>query len=141
MKAVATASEMEKQPYSADSIIRFDEGLIGFADYKNFVLMEKAEIAPFRRLQSTERQDLAFLVLDPSLVVKSFNRMIPDREWESLGLTDPRRRLALAICTLGATPGESTGNFQAPLVINYETMEGRQLILTEPGLMARHPLL
>ncbi len=36
---------------------------------KAFVLIEREEIAPFRWLQSTDRADIGFLVIDPSLVV------------------------------------------------------------------------
>jgi flagellar assembly factor FliW len=45
------------------------------------------------------------------------------------------------ICVIGATPTESTGNFQAPLIVNYKTMIGKQVILTDCGLSVRHPLL
>ena len=142
MKAM-TSLEHSAQPrtYSKDAIIHFEEGLIGFSDCKNFVLMETEELAPFRLFQSTERPDIGFLVLDPSIVVKNYRELIPDREWESLGLQDRDGHLMLAICIIGRTPFESTGNFQAPLIINYKKMVGRQIILTDTALSVRQPLL
>ena len=50
---------------STESIFQFDEGLIGFYDCKSFLLIEREEIAPFRWLQSTDRADIGFLVIDP----------------------------------------------------------------------------
>lgn len=142
MKAIAT---MEKKAefgaYAEDSIIRFPEGLIGFNGCKSFVLMETEGIAPFRRLQSTERPEVGFLVLDPRIVMKEFLSLIPEREWESLGLEDAASKLALVICIIGPTPAQSTGNLQAPLIINYTKMTGRQVILTESGLSSRQPLV
>jgi flagellar assembly factor FliW len=145
MKAVATmeTSEGNGEPvsYSEDSILRFPEGLIGFNDCKSFVLLESEGIAPFRRLQSTERDEVGFLVLDPTYVTKAFLSLIPEREWESVGLVDPAARLAFVICIIGPTPAESTGNLQAPLIINYANMTGRQVILSDPELSSRHPLV
>jgi len=140
MKALAT---MEKNDlgYAAESVIRFEEGLIGFPDCKNFVVMENEDIAPFRRLQSTDRPEVGFLVIDPEVVLEGYHAMVPVREWEALGLTELSGGIALVICIIGPTSGESTGNLQAPLVINYQKMVGKQIILTESPLSSRHPLL
>ena len=59
MKAVATIERKTNTSlYAEDSILRFAEGLIGFSECKYFVLLESEGIAPFRRLQSTERDDV-----------------------------------------------------------------------------------
>jgi flagellar assembly factor FliW len=142
MKATATIrKETEPAIYSKDSIIRFEEGLIGFSDCKDFVLMENEQIAPLRRLQSTEREDVGFFVLDPVLIMPNYYDLIPTRDWESLGLQYDGAKIVLAICILGSTPGDSTGNLQAPILINYTQMVGKQVILTESNLSSRHPLL
>jgi len=142
MKAIATMEKkIDSSAYSRDTVIQFEEGLIGFSDCKSFVLMESDDIAPFRRLQSTERPEVGFLVIDPSLIVDDYSALIPRREWESLGVTIPGQGIALAICIIGPSSAESTGNFQAPLLVNYEKMSGKQIILTESRLTSRHPLL
>ena len=142
MRAVATLErKAEAGAYAEDSIVRFAEGLIGFSDCKSFVLMENEGIAPFRRVQSTERADVGFLVLDPTIVVKNFLSLVPEREWQSLGLEDSAAKLAFVICIIGPTPAESTGNLQAPLIINYTKMTGRQVILTDSGFSSRQPLV
>jgi flagellar assembly factor FliW len=142
MKATAMLEKNIDSPaHSRETVIQFDEGLIGFSDCKNFVLMEYDEIAPFRRLQSTERPEVGFLVLDPSLIVKDYHSLIPKREWESLELSSPAAGIAMVICIIGPSSAESTGNLQAPLVINYERMTGKQIILTDTHLTSRHPLL
>ena len=126
---------------ATDSVIQFEEGLIGFYDCKRFLLVEREEMAPFRWLQSTERPDVGFLVIDPALVMSDYRAIIPHREWESLGLRDRKDGLVLITCSVGPTTAESTGNLQAPLLVNYETKAGKQVILTETGLASRHPLL
>jgi flagellar assembly factor FliW len=124
-----------------DTIIHFDEGLIGFSECKDFQLMESDNIAPFRLLQSSQLKEVGFLVLEPSSVMKDYYSRIPVREWESIGLMPGDPHLAFVICVIGASPKASTGNFQAPLIINYKTMIGRQLILTDEALSVRKPLV
>ena len=142
MKAIAIMeNKIDSAAYSRETIINFEEGLIGFSECKSFVLMENDDIAPFRRLQSTERPEVGFLVIDPSLVYSDYSAMIPKRDWDAIGLNDSAKGIALAICIIGPSSAESTGNLQAPLLINYETMAGRQIILTETRLTSRHPLL
>ena len=126
---------------SKDAIIHFDEGLIGFSDCKDFVLMENESLAPYRLLQSLESPQVGFLVLEPTMLVNNYHEHIPRREWESLGVTGEIRPLAFVIVVVGSTPETSTGNFQAPLLINYEQMVGKQIILTDPGYSVRHPLI
>ena len=142
MKATAMVEKKLDSPaLSRETVIQFDEGLIGFSDCKNFVLMENEEISPFRRLQSTDRPEVGFLVIDPSLILANYHSMIPKREWESLELSSPAAGISLVICIIGPSPSESTGNFQAPLILNYEQMAGKQIILTDTPLTSRHPLL
>lgn len=145
MRAVATLETSDRNSeyrrYSEDSILRFSEGLIGFSDCKSFVLLESEGIAPFRRLQSTERDEVGFLVLDTAYLAKDFLSLVPERDWESIGLTDAAARLSFVICIIGPTPAESTGNLQAPLIINYENMTGRQVILGDTEFSSRHPLV
>ena len=140
MKAAATL-ERNVRIHNKETIIHFDEGLIGFSDCKDFQLMENDSIAPFRLLQSPETKEVGFLVLEPSLVMPNYYSRIPEREWESIGVEVGARRLAFVICVIGASPKESTGNFQAPLIVNYNRMIGRQVILTDAGLSVRQSLL
>ena len=142
MKATATL-EPTVLPLvkNKESIIHFEEGLIGFSECKDFVLMENDNIAPFRLLQSTSKKEVGFLVLEPTSVVKGYYNCVPAREWESVGLDPADPHLAFVICVIGSLPKDSTGNFQAPLIVNYKKMTGRQIILTDAGLSVRQPLL
>ena len=124
-----------------DTIIRFEEGLIGFSECKDFLLMANDTIAPFRLLQSAQK-DVSFLILDASMVIPEYCELIPAREWESIGVSAVDvPRTAFVICVLGRSANESTGNFQAPVIINYKKMIGRQIILTDSALSVRQPLL
>ena len=126
---------------SRDSIIRFDEGLIGFSETKDFALIENEDLSPFRLLQSIEKPQIGFLVLEPQVVMKDYDAIVPQREWQAVRISNPGDYLLFVICVLGRKPSGSTGNFQAPLLINCKKMLGKQIILTDCGLSTRHPLL
>jgi flagellar assembly factor FliW len=126
---------------SKDAVIHFEEGLIGFSEYKDFVLMENDSFAPFRLLQSLESPQVGFLVLEPTALVNNYYDLVPAREWESLGVGGKTKPLAFVIVVVGANPELSTGNLQAPLLINYDNMLGKQIILTDSGFSVRHPLI
>jgi flagellar assembly factor FliW len=127
--------------YEKESIIHFEEGLIGFSEVKDFVLVEAETINPLRLLQSATASDLGFVVLDPRFRVPDYYNQIPGREWEAIGVSDPAHRLAFVIVNIGLNPRHMTGNFQAPLLLNYDRMMGRQVILTDSGFGLRTPIL
>lgn len=126
---------------SKDAIIHFEEGLIGFSEFKDFVLMENDSLAPFRLLQSLEAPEVGFLVLEATTLVSNYYELVPAREWDALGVAGSTNPLAFVIVVVGSTPESSTGNFQAPLLVNYERMIGKQIILTDSGFSVRQPLV
>ncbi len=140
MKAMATL-ERSIRAQGKDTIIHFDEGLIGFSECKDFQLMENDGIVPFRLLQSAEKKEVGFLVIEPSVIMEDYYSRVPAREWESIGVSATEPHLAFVICVIGPSPTDSTGNFQAPLIINYKKMIGRQVILTDAALSVRQPLM
>jgi flagellar assembly factor FliW len=142
MKAIQTYDQpTHLKLKNRDAIIHFDEGLIGFSELKDFVLMENEDLAPFRLLQAVEAPEVGFLVLEATTLVNNYHQMVPAREWESLEVTGATRPLAFVIVVVGSTPASSTGNLQAPLLVNYQTMVGKQVILTDSGFSVRQPLV
>lgn len=124
-----------------DMTVHFEEGLIGFSDYKDFVLMTDESLAPFQLLKSVDSPHVAFLVLEATNFIKNYcDRVLPE-EWLSAGITDEASRMALIIVVIGPTLESSTGNLQAPLLINRNQMMGKQIVLTASGFSVRQPLL
>ena len=138
MRAVMSDDQFELKTKNA--VIHFAEGLIGLAECKDFVLVEKPGFAPFRLLQSVDSPQLGFVVLEATNVFPDFYDCVPVRDWESIGI-DPAKQLAFVIVVIGSTPETSTGNFQAPILVNYNKMIGKQVILTDPTYSVRHPLV
>src|SRR5262249_9823075 len=96
--------------------------------------------APFRLMESTEQPKAAFVVIDPALLTGGYADFVPEREWETIGVKDRSKRLAFVTVAVGHTPQDSTANMLAPILINYETMTARQVILSNGLFSAKHPL-
>lgn len=145
MQAVELSKEGQHElalpGYRDEDVILFDEGLVGFASCKRFVLTENETLSPFRVLRCADQPEIGFLVLDPRTVVKNYNRSIPAESWRSIGVTEAADQLSLVVAIIGDTPQDSTANLQAPLLINYKEMMGRQLILTGSRYSVTQPLL
>jgi flagellar assembly factor FliW len=126
---------------SKESALRFAEGLIGFSECKNFSLTGNDDIAPFELLQCIDKPEVGFFVIDPETVIREYDQIIPERDWETIGVRDVDERAAFVICVIGRTASDSTVNFQAPLIVNTRKKIGKQVILSDCGMSARQPLL
>lgn len=124
-----------------ETVIHFEEGLIGFSDHKRFRLLENDYLAPFRLLQAEDAPEVGFLVLEPTIRVPEYCSLVPRREWGALGVENPADGLAFVTVILGSSAATSTANFQAPILINCRKMIGRQVILTDSDFSVRHPLV
>ncbi len=144
-QTVATSTDGQQKlalpGYRDEDVITFDEGLVGFPTCKRFVVMENESFSPFRILQNVDQRHVGFLVIDPRVIVKSYYRSIPEDAWRAVGVSQASDRLAFAISIIGTVPEESSANLRAPLLINYQEMKGRQLILTGSRYSVTQPLL
>jgi len=125
--------------YSADDIITFPDGIIGFPDLHTYLLLNHKPNTPFRWLQSLEEAGLAFLVAFPELLVPTYSPEIDDRTAKELELADDTPRLLLATVTIPpGKPNDMTTNLLGPIIINGSTMVGKQVVLQDDAYTVRH---
>ncbi|WP_208587486.1 flagellar assembly protein FliW [Gracilibacillus suaedae] len=111
-----------------EAIIHFPQGIPGFIDEKNFVLLSFEESGLFQVLQSTNGIDPAFVVVDPFLFVKDYQFELDDPTLEQLKIKKEKDVLVLAIITVKEPLTTSTANLHAPVVINQTTKLAKQYI-------------
>ena len=54
-------------------ILTFPSGMLGFSAERHFVMIEDEMGSPFHWLQAVEKQDLAFITLNPETAVSDFS--------------------------------------------------------------------
>lgn len=117
-----------------DKIIRFENGIIGFPDMKNFTLIFDREAegkANISWLQSMDEPDVAFPVMDPLMVCPDYNPSVEDELLKSLGDTAEDNLYVLTTVTVPKDIEEIAVNLKAPIVINTDTMRASQIIVDD----------
>lgn len=120
-------------------LIRFPKGILGFPDQREYALVQTAEDSGFYWLQAVDRADLAFVVCDPRLFVPDYVVPVKLEDLSQIGLSDPSSAQVFTI--VNKVDDMLTGNLQGPLVVNVETREGKQLVLSDRRFSTRHPLM
>ena len=121
--------------------IHFPEGLIGFPEDKDYVVMEHKPGSPFMWLQSLTSPGLAFVITNPFLIYPDYLKEISPEEENMLKPGKDENVMIFAIVTI--PPGkseESTVNLMGPVVIAPDEKAGRQVILANSGYNHRFPL-
>lgn len=119
--------------------LNFPKGLLGFADDREFALIQTGENSGFYWMQAVHRPELAFVVCDPRLFVPDYRVPIKNEDLGQIGLTDAGGSQVFVI--VNKVDDLLTGNLQGPLVINVGTRVGKQLVLSDKRYSTRHPLM
>ena len=123
-----------------DVCIAFEQGLLGFGGSQRFVLLP-ADPEGVYWLQGVDDGSLVFLVIDPFRYVPGYSVSLTDVD-RSIDVTKDETEMAvLGIVTLPRSKKETcTVNLQAPLIIDFATRRGSQLVLAECQYGTRHPV-
>ncbi|HIE04605.1 MAG TPA: flagellar assembly protein FliW [Candidatus Latescibacteria bacterium] len=119
---------------SEDKVIYFEEGIIGFPEYKRFVLLETDVDRPFLWLMSLDEPEFCLPLL-PGDVVEGY------REGISLYLKGRRDQAVYVVVTLGREPESVTVNLKGPILIDVKNGKGRQVIIDSDAFALSYPLL
>lgn len=123
------------------SIIRFENGIIGFENYKRYVLLDCGdEPSPFKCLQSIDEDSLAFILFDPFTVRPDYEVEIVDEIASSLSIGGGDDIAILAIIVVPEEVRYISMNLKAPIIINARVNKGIQYILDNTDYGVRHYL-
>lgn len=121
-------------------VITFLEGILGFEDYKKFIILDHDKSSPFQWLQSIESGKLAFVIMDPLNIVPDYTAEVSPEEIEDLTLSAPEKAVVLCIVNISKGCGSVTANLMGPIVVNPEKRLARQVVLTNSSYSIRHDI-
>jgi flagellar assembly factor FliW len=123
-------------------VLSLPEGMIGFPGLTRFIMLRHKEGSPFLWLQSLEEGDLAFVLMDPLLLIPDYVLNIPPEDRALLAIEASGNGVqAWAVVTIGRQePPEITANLLAPLVVNPGARLGKQIVLLDSPYAIRHPV-
>ena len=112
-----------------NSIITFTQPIIGFQEFRRYVILDGPPDSGLLWLQSTDSGDLAFILMDPRTAVPDYTFKLGDHELSELAVTTVEE---LDVYTLVVVPNDPTQvrtNLKAPLLINPKQRLAKQTIL------------
>lgn len=124
----------------SDDVLTFPEGLLGFNELRQFVLLDDPTDEIFAWLQSCEEPNIAFPLLEPELFAPSYAIHLTKHDLEALNLESNRGSRSFAIITIPQDPTQMTANLKAPIVINVAKRVARQCVLQDNQLAIREPI-
>jgi flagellar assembly factor FliW len=113
----------------AKHIFVFQNGLLGFEDLREFVLISEEETEPFKWLISIEKPEIGFPMLSPWYI---------DLSYDPGNAFDFNKQVIMVVVTLENEEGLMTANMKAPIILNVENQSGEQLILPSDKYSPTH---
>ena len=115
-----------------EKIITFVNGIIGFPDLKKFTLIyneEKGTGAGIRWMQSMDEPNFAIPVMDPLVVMDTYNPVVDDEIFKGIGELTSDNTLVLVSTTIPTDITQMSVNLQGPYIINVDERKACQVIV------------
>lgn len=121
-------------------IIKFENGIPGFHEEKQFVLIDIDGNPMFQVLQSIQNHELGFIVTDPFILYKDYEFKLDDNDIEQLQIEAKEDLMIRSIITVQSPFEKSTINLKAPIIINQKLRLAKQIVITEDQYTTKHPI-
>ena len=124
-----------------DKIVHFKNGIPAFEEEHEFLIIPYDEESPYYFMQSLKTPELAFLITTPFIFFPEYMIEIDDETIEEL---DIKKQEDVMLYTLITIPNGSvrymTDNLLAPVVINTENMQAKQMVMEKTRYTTKHRL-
>ena len=111
------------------SVITFTQPIIGFQEYRRFVLLPGPADSAVVWLQSTQSAELAFLLMNPRDVVPDYRVKLGGHELAELAVSDVSELDVYTILVVSEEVAKVRTNLKAPILINPKQSLGKQTVL------------
>lgn len=121
-------------------ILRFPQGMIGFPQHSDYVLVKQRPDSVFLWLHSVDDPSLAFPIALPWAFYWDYEVKLSDDDLASIGVDGANQLSILCVVNVGSDVRKGTINLFSPVVINNETRVAKQVINTAESYSTRDPL-
>ncbi len=128
--------------YQKKDIINIPKGILGYDEYKKYVIIKKEENLPFLWFQSIENSKVAFVIVDPLIFFPDYKIIPEKKDLDELKVSDPSELKIYVILNIPSkNPNLSSANLIAPLVINPKINLAKQVALPRSPYTLKHSIL
>ncbi|WP_259549294.1 flagellar assembly protein FliW [Heyndrickxia sp. FSL K6-6286] len=125
---------------SEQEILYFQNGIPGFPDEEQFIILALPNQDLFSVLQSIGTADLAFIITNPFYFIDNYQFKLDQATIDQLEIETDVGISVLGIVTVHEPFEKTTANLQAPIVINTKNNLAKQVILNDSIYKIKHPL-
>ena len=124
-----------------DKVVHFRKGIPAFEDEHEFVIIPYDEESPYYFMQSLKSPELAFLITTPFIFFPEYSIEVDDDTMAELNIKNSEDVLLYSIITIpNGSIRYMTANLLAPLVLNIENMQAKQLVMEKTKYTTKHRL-
>ena len=124
---------------SENDFLEFPDGILGFSELKQYLLLSYDDDDSILILQSAQRPEVSFVVMNPLLLCPDYQPNLTPEELSALGVNDCEELSYYVICVVRENYLDNTVNLKCPLVVNPVTLKGMQIIMEGTPYHFRHP--
>ncbi|AMQ07540.1 flagellar assembly protein FliW [Sporosarcina psychrophila] len=121
-------------------ILTFDNGLPGFENEKNFILLSIEGNEVYQILQSINSKEVGFVTANPYLFISDYTFDLDESTVEALNIESEEDIIILTIVTVKEPFNASTVNLKAPVIINTKSRIAKQCILEKTDYPIRYAI-
>ncbi|MBU4304418.1 MAG: flagellar assembly protein FliW [Candidatus Omnitrophica bacterium] len=135
-----SVAQIERVSSCKESLI-FPEGIIGFAEHKEYAVINEKSKEPFVLMQSEKDSGLNFVVVDPREIMPDYNPSLSEADKLALGVESVEECQCFSIVTIPQDSDKISVNLLAPILINQRRGIGRQVVLQDQNYSLQHQIL
>ncbi|WP_338655515.1 flagellar assembly protein FliW [Sporosarcina psychrophila] len=121
-------------------ILTFDNGLPGFENERNFILLSIEGNEVYQILQSINSKEVGFVIANPYLFTSDYTFELNESSVEALNIESEEDIIVLTIVTVKEPFNTSTVNLKAPVIINTKSKKAKQCILENADYPIRYSI-
>lgn len=117
--------------FDENIIYHFPNGLPGFEEFHNFIIIDETDTEPLRWLLSVDDPNIGLPLLEASLIAPDIYRELPPEE---------QFTSAFVVVVLRRNPEPTTVNLKAPIVLDDAARTGRQVVLNSDRFSTQYEI-
>ena len=122
------------------AILTFTQPIIGFQEFRRFILLDVAGAGHLKWLQSIDAGELAFILMDPCSVVPDYSIRLRADELTELAVASVEDLDIYTLVVVPQDPKQVRTNLKAPILINPQQRLAKQTILDRSSYPVQFPL-
>jgi flagellar assembly factor FliW len=124
-----------------EKIIDFRQGIPGFEQFHQYIIIQPDAESPFSFMQSLEDSNLSLIVTNPFIFYPAYDFELSDAILDELKIEEREDVMTFSIISITSHLSNATINLLAPVIINIKKKLGKQIILHQSEYKTKHLLI